>query len=511
MMLGVKPDWVISHMMVWWARLELKVLGLSVQMDGIEKIPTHGPFILMANHQSLLDVFVYASFFDRPVFYILKKEFGRIPFLGWVLRQSDQIFLDRENHENAIVNLNRGVAKLQEGKCTVIFPEGTRRPHGTLGAFKKGAFHLALQSRVPVIPVAMLNSGALLPSREFLSLRPGVIRLVVCDPIDTTGWSAETLDQHLDEVRQSIAGPLGLAGVSESPDVSFRSPRKRTHVMHIRLGYEFVFDCPQPTPMIVMTNVHYSRVSDLLTPDHVKTNPSVPIRAYRDSFGNWCNRVISPAGTFTISADAMLNDSGVPDAFVPDAQQHPVQDLPDDTLLYLMGSRYCETDRLTPTIWNLFDNAAKGWARVQAICDFVHQHIEFGYQYARSTKSALEVFQEKKGVCRDFAHLAIACCRAMNIPARYCTGYLSDIGQPPPYAPMDFAAWFEAYLGGNWYVFDPRNNQRRIGRILIARGRDAADVPITNTFGPTTLRSFRVWTDEAAPTQDPLDKTAARR
>jgi transglutaminase-like putative cysteine protease len=199
-----------------------------------------------------------------------------------------------------------------------------------------------------------------------------------------------------------------------------------------------------------------------------------------------------------LSTHSIVTDSGIPDAVVPDARQHPVQDLPEETLVFLMGSRYCETDRLSQTAWDLFGMTAPGWARVQAICDFVHNHIIFGYQYARSTKSAFEVFQEGTGVCRDFAHLAVAFCRCMNIPARYCTGYLSDIGVPPPYAPMDFAGWFEAYLEGGWHTFDPRNNVPRIGRILLARGRDAADVPLSNTFGPNTLASFTVTTDELA-------------
>ena len=266
--------------------------------------------------------------------------------------------------------------------------------------------------------------------------------------------------------------------------------------MQIRLGYEMVYECPQPTPMIVITNVHFTRASDLVQPDHVTTRPGVPLKHYRDAFGNWCVRMTIPAGRTTITANAVVNDSGEPDVFVPEARQSAVEAIPDDALMYLMGSRYCETDRLSEIAWGLFGSTPAGWARVQAICDFVHDHIQFGYEHARPTKSALEAYQEKKGVCRDYAHLALTFCRAMNIPARYCTGYLSDIGVPPPHAPMDFAAWIEAYIDGQWYAFDPRNNTRRIGRILIARGRDAADVPITHTFGPNTLASFRVWTDE---------------
>ena len=199
-----------------------------------------------------------------------------------------------------------------------------------------------------------------------------------------------------------------------------------------------------------------------------------------------------------VSADALVKDTGQPDAVVPEAQQTPVHDLPDETLLFLLGSRYCETDRLSETAWKLFGKRRPGWGRVQAICDYVHQHIVFGYEHARMTKTAWDAFHEKTGVCRDYAHLAVAFCRCMNIPARYCTGYLGDIGVPPPYGPMDFAAWFEVYLDGRWHTFDARNNIPRIGRVLIARGRDAADVAISSTFGPNTLASFKVWTDEVS-------------
>ena len=203
----------------------------------------------------------------------------------------------------------------------------------------------------------------------------------------------------------------------------------------------------------------------------------MPIAGYRDSFGNWCTRIVAPTGRTRVSADAIVNDTGAPDAVVPHAQQVPVQDLPEEALLFLLGSRYCETDRLSETAWSLFAQTPTGWGRVQAICDYVHRHIAFGYQHARKTRTALEAFHDRTGVCRDYAHLAVALCRCMNIPARYCTGYLGDIGVPPE-GPMDFAAWFEAFLDGHWYTFDPRNNTPRIGRVLIARGRDAGDVAI---------------------------------
>ena len=266
--------------------------------------------------------------------------------------------------------------------------------------------------------------------------------------------------------------------------------------MKIRLGYDIAYQCPQPTPMILNLHVHYSRASDLLRPDHLRTEPSVPVTMYRDGFGNWCSRIVAPAGRIRLTADALVNDHGRVEPVMLDAVQHPVQSLPEETLVYLLGSRYCETDLFNEIAWRLFGQTPLGWARVQAICDFVNQHITFGYQYARPTKTAWETYNERNGVCRDYAHLAITLCRCLNIPARYCTAYLGDIGVPAVDAPMDFAGSMEVFLGGSWHAFDPRNNQPRIGRILIARGRDAADVAITTTYGPHTLEYFKVWTDE---------------
>jgi transglutaminase-like putative cysteine protease len=266
--------------------------------------------------------------------------------------------------------------------------------------------------------------------------------------------------------------------------------------MKIRIGYELAYECPQSTPMIFTLSVHYTRVSDVLVPDHLIADPSVPIAAYRDTFGNWCSRIVAPKGVLRLSTDALVRDSGRPDVVAPQARQTPVEALPDEALLFLLGSRYCETDRLSEAAWQLFGTSPTGWARVQTICDFVHRHITFGYEHARPTKTAWQAFEERTGVCRDFAHLAVAFCRCMNIPARYCTGYLPDIGVPVSHAPMDFAGWFEAYLDGHWYTFDARNNVPRIGRVLIARGRDAADVAISNTFGPNTLKSFMVRAEE---------------
>jgi transglutaminase-like putative cysteine protease len=250
--------------------------------------------------------------------------------------------------------------------------------------------------------------------------------------------------------------------------------------------------------MILLLNIHHSRASDIVTPDLMICDPPVPLRHYHDGFGNWCTRVVAPQGRMRIAATGVVRDTGEPGEYAPTAVQQLVEELPDETLVYLLGSRYCETDRLSQIAWDLFGQSETGWSRVQAICDFVHRHITFGYEYADSSKTAEQVFQQGRGVCRDFAHLAIAFCRCMNIPARYCTGYLGDIGIPPPYGPMDFAGWFEAYLDGQWYTFDPRNNIPRIGRVLIARGRDATDVAISTAFGPSKLVSFKVYTDEIA-------------
>jgi transglutaminase-like putative cysteine protease len=269
--------------------------------------------------------------------------------------------------------------------------------------------------------------------------------------------------------------------------------------MQIRLGYELIYNFPQPTPMILALNIHYSRASDIIIPDFLTTDPAVPIGGYRDGFGNWCTRLVAPAGRVRIKTDALIRDNGQPDPVVAGAQQHAVQDLPEDTLVFLLGSRYCDTDLLSQVAWDRFGQSPQqGWARVQEICDFAHNRIKFDYNQARPTRTASEAFYEQTGVCRDYAHLAITLCRCLNIPARYCTGYLGDMGTPPPWGVGDFAAWFEVYLSGAWHIFDARNNVPRIGRVLLAHGRDASDVAIATTFGPNTLESFKVWTDEVS-------------
>lgn len=266
--------------------------------------------------------------------------------------------------------------------------------------------------------------------------------------------------------------------------------------MLIRYGYEMTLVCPKPTPMICQLDVHPSVTASVRRDSPFTADPPVPSRLYSDLFGNRCRRFVLPAGRTRITCDGVVEDDGLPDRLALDAGEHAVADLPDETLLYLVGSRYCETDRLSQIAWDLFGHLAPGWSRVQAICDVVHERIAFGYAHARSTRTAYEAWHEQIGVCRDFAHLAIAFCRCMNIPARYVNGYLGDIGVPPDPNPGDFSAWMEVFLGGRWHTFDPRNNRPRIGRILVARGRDAADIPLVNSFGPHVLETFRVWTDE---------------
>lgn len=266
--------------------------------------------------------------------------------------------------------------------------------------------------------------------------------------------------------------------------------------MLIRYGYEMTFACNAPTPMVCQLDVHSVHAASVRAETPFAATPHIVSWLYADVFGNRCRRFNAPSGDLTISNSGVIEVSGRPDPVVPDAAEVPVADLPDDTLLYLVGSRYVETDTLSQIAWDLFGQTKPGWSRVQAICDFVNSHIVFGYENARSTRTAYEAYAERVGVCRDFTHLAVAFCRCMNIPARYANGYLGDIGVPADPAPMDFNAWFEAYLGGKWYTFDARHNMPRIGRILIARGRDAADIPLVNSFGPHVLKSFRVWTEE---------------
>ena len=268
--------------------------------------------------------------------------------------------------------------------------------------------------------------------------------------------------------------------------------------MKIRAGYRIAFECEQAATVLLMLTTRWERHADLLTPDLITVEPFRPVSQYRDLYGNLCSRVTMQPGRTTFSADFLVRDSGAPDPISPNAVQHPIEELPDEVLLYLLGSRYCDTQALMQAAWDLFGATPPGWARAQAIVDYAHDRITFGYQHARPTRTASEAHEEQVGVCRDYAHLAITLCRCMNIPARYCTGYLGDIGIPPIDAPMDFSAWFQVYLGGAWHTFDARHNKPRIGRILIGIGRDATDVAISTSFGRTELVDFYVVTEEVA-------------
>ena len=278
--------------------------------------------------------------------------------------------------------------------------------------------------------------------------------------------------------------------------------------MLIRLGFDIQFEIPSPVPMIALFHVHPSRRGDLREPDEPQLTPAVLFDKYEDSFGNICTRFVAPAGKLQLYNSTLIEDSGKPDLVSPEARQVPVEDLPPEVLRFLLASRYCEVDRLLDTAGNLFGGFPPGWPRVQAVCDWVHANVTFGYQFASCTKTALDVYEDRRGVCRDFQHLAITFCRCLNIPARYATGYMGDIGVPfvPP---MDFSAWFEVYLEGRWWTFDARNNKPRIGRVLMATGRDAADVAITTSFGSAKLTSFNVVSDEVVA-EKPASSTGRR-
>jgi transglutaminase-like putative cysteine protease len=267
--------------------------------------------------------------------------------------------------------------------------------------------------------------------------------------------------------------------------------------MHIRCGYDIIYDCPAPTPMLLMLSLRPERMADLVTPHVITFDPPVASRDYQDGFGNICTRLSAPRGPMLIHADFVVADCGEPDEVVENAVQHPVDELPQDVLIFLLGSRYCETDQLMNAAWALFGHIPPGAARARAIVDYVHDRIKFGYPYARATRTAWEAFNEQVGVCRDFAHLAVALCRCMNIPARYCTGYLPDIGVAAN-DPMDFSAWFEVWLGGRWRALDARHNRPRIGRVMMAHGRDATDTALSTCFGPTGLPRFEVIAEEVA-------------
>lgn len=287
--------------------------------------------------------------------------------------------------------------------------------------------------------------------------------------------------------------------------------------MQIRYGYRIELTCQHELPLITMLDVHPSRRHDLIRPDAMSVtsllNPSspVPVDQHLDQFGNICRRLVAPAGGILLQSEGLIHDSGEPEPANPAAREMSPSRLPQDALVHLLGSRYCETDKLSDRAWSLFGHLPQGWARVQAIVDFVHNHLTFGYEFARNTRTAAEAFDERIGVCRDFAHLAVALCRCLNIPARYCNGYLGDIGVPKNPAPMDFNAWFEVFLGGRWYTFDARHNEPRIGRIVIARGRDATDVAMLSSFGAHVLQRFEIITEEGEETVSAKPEVMAGR
>lgn len=266
--------------------------------------------------------------------------------------------------------------------------------------------------------------------------------------------------------------------------------------MNIRFGYDIAYDLPAPADLVLLLHLRPELDHRLLAPQILKHNAGGEADIFIDSFGNRATRLHAPAGTLELSLESVCENSGRPDDAAPGAEQHPVADLPHDVLPYLLPSRYCENDRLGAFAWSRFGSIATGWDRVQAVCDYVHDHLRFDYLQARSTRTAVEAWEERVGVCRDFTHLAVTLCRCLNIPARYSTGYLGDIGVPRDPAPMDFSAWFEVWLGGRWFTFDARHNRRRIGRLVMAYGRDAADCAITISFGPHTLRRFHIITEE---------------
>jgi len=274
-------------------------------------------------------------------------------------------------------------------------------------------------------------------------------------------------------------------------------PRPRNVLpMLIHIGFDLQFQLPAPTSILLMLYTHPEQARLLRQPEQLVIQPFVPVFSFIDWFGNRAARIQAPAGQLKIYYDNVFQDSGIPEPRIDGARLHPVEELPVECLQFLLASRYCEVERLSQAAWDLFGQTPFSWQRVQAVMDWVFTNIQFGYQFARPTKTAYDVFMERNGVCRDFMHLAVTLLRALNIPARYATGYLGDIGVPPSPAAMDFAACMEVYLGNRWWVLDPRHNEPRIGRILQARGRDAIDVALTTSFGPTTLQSFKVWTDE---------------
>lgn len=301
-------------------------------------------------------------------------------------------------------------------------------------------------------------------------------------------------------VRRSRLGrSLARRVCNHAPQTADNNRIKLSPDMFLRIGYEIIFDLPSPAAMALMPHTHPEQAHVLRRAERVHVEPELPMETFLDAYGNRAARLTAPAGKLRLWYDNVAWDSGVHEPRIDGARVHPVAELPAEVLPFLLPSRYCEVDRMGQMAWDLFGKTPPTHERVCAVMDYVHKHVEFGYRYARATKTALEVWTERQGVCRDFQHLAIALLRALNIPARYATGYLGDIGVAPDPLPMDFSAWFEVYLGGKWYTLDARHNEPRIGRILMARGRDATDVALTTSFGPAKLEKFKVWMDEVGP------------
>lgn len=277
--------------------------------------------------------------------------------------------------------------------------------------------------------------------------------------------------------------------------------------MQIRFGFDIAYELPSHAAVILMLRLRPEYDHRILRAERLRTKPILALEEYNDAFGNRCMRLAAPAGLLELSCEGIVRDAGIPAPVDIDAIEHPVEALPTRLLPFLLPSRYCDVDLLGNLAWSLFGASPPGWSRVQAICSWVHSHLSFDYLKARPTLTAYEAFREGTGVCRDFTHLAIALCRCMNIPARYATGYLGDIGVPPEPTPMDFSAWMEVFLGGRWHTFDPRHNERRIGHLVMAYGRDAADVALTTSFGSHVLRRFTVVTEEISdPAENPRDE-----
>jgi len=264
--------------------------------------------------------------------------------------------------------------------------------------------------------------------------------------------------------------------------------------MPVRIGCEFQYDSAGPTPTVWQVRPRADS-AQRLTHETWDTDPPLPRTSYHDAYGNVCDRMTLPPGPSLVRYDASVEVPGGVDEADEDARQVPVDMLPDDTMVFLLPSRFCLSDMLRDRAWELFGQTEPGWSRVVAVCDWVHDNVRFQAGASNALTSAVDVWESRTGVCRDFAHLGLTLCRSLNIPARYVFGYLPDIGVPAPHEPMDFCAWFEAYLGDRWWTFDPRNNVARAGRVVIGRGRDALDVAMVTTYGAPILRNMTVWAD----------------